>query len=267
MPDAIDAEQNPADDQPDNSEASAITEADDANPAEGEQKQKPEADKSAAQPQATKEPDWKKSYTELQRDHGRMGRELGDYKRKFAELEAKITQNQPKEKNDPFAEDPVLAKLPDAQKQMLSGAVNAVLKANGIDNLRDLKARLDSQETVQRQQSLAREVEELKREIGDERFETYKDQIANAYDRAGWPAIPVKDMYKMVAFDEVAKDVAERHKANKEQRAARVAAADTGKTNSKSSPPAELTPETIAKMDPREAWRAILKQESRRVQG
>lgn len=268
MPDAIDA-QNPVEEtpQPDNSDASAITEADDASPEEGEQT--PESDKQAAQPQATqaKEPDWKKSYTELQRDHGRLGRELGDYKRRFTELEAKVTQSQPKEKADPFAEDPVLAKLPDAQKDLLNRAISTHLKAQGLGNIQELKARLDSQETVVRQQALAREVEELKREIGAERFEAKKDEIAAAYDKAGWPSIPVRDMYKMVAFDEVAKDVAERHKANKEQRAARVASADTGKTNSKPSPAAELAPETIAKMDPRDAWRAILKQETRRAQG
>jgi ribosomal protein S17E len=232
------------------------------------QDEKPATDAPKPEPQQPKQVDWQKRYTDSEKHIGRLTNENQAFKRQMQELQEQVKQSLPKPaKPDPFEGDPVLSKLDAPQKTLLQSAVKAMLKAEGLTNLPQLQQKVENQERVFRQKELTSEVESLIKEVGKEAFEKYREPIAQKYEQimnasglSEWPAIPVRDVMNMVAADDLRKSAVERVQQNKEQRAARVASADIGKTNSKTVQPAELTSETLAKMSDRDAFAAIAKE-------
>lgn len=226
---------------------------------------KPTTDAPKPEPQQPKQVDYQKRYADAEKHLSRLNNEVNSYKRQMTELQAKVEKALPQQKApDPFDQDPVLSKLDAPQKTLLQSAVKAMLKAEGLTDLQQIKERLALQEGRFRSRELQSEVESLVKEIGQEAFEKYRDPIAAKYEQimvssnlSEWPAIPVRDVLNMVSADDLRKSAVERVNQNKEQRAARVATADVGKTNSKTVQPPDLAPETLQKMTDRDAFAAI----------
>ena len=239
-----------------------------AQDADTQGEEQPKTDAPKPEPQQPKQVDWQKRYTDIEKSHSRLNNEVNGYKRQLSELQQQVQQNMPKQKApDPFDGDPVLSKLDAPQKTLLQSAVKAMLKAEGLTDLPQIKQKVEAQERTFRQRELASEVDALIKEMGKETFDKYREPIAQKYEQimtasnlSEWPAIPVRDVLNMLAADDLRKTAVERVNANKEQRAARVASADSGKTNSKTVQPAELSSETLAKMTDRDAFAAIAKE-------
>ena len=277
MPDDTLATEQAGQETPDTAPAEAQEGSEQEVPAQDadSQEQKPATDAPKPEPQQPKQVDWQKRYTDSEKHIGRLTNENNTFKRQMSELQEQVKQSLPKPaKPDPFEGDPVLSKLDAPQKTLLQSAVKAMLKAEGLTDLPQIKQRVEMQERTFRQRELTQEVESLVKEMGQETFDKYREPIAQKYEQimsasglSEWPAIPVRDVLNMVAADDLRKSAVERVNANKEQRAARVASADTGKTNSKTVQPAELSHETLAKMSDRDAFRAIYKEISARNNG
>lgn len=236
---------------------------------EGEQEQPAEAPKAE-----TPTTDYKKQYEELQKLQSRQANELGSHRREMEQLKQELARVKPKEQpQDPFEKSAYLKGLPENQKNLLKEGVKAVLDGMGVDlnELPKMKQRIENQEHVFRQRELADEVTRLKASVGEETFAKHSEAIGAKYDQIAqsmginyWPTIPLEDVYNMVTAKELKSSLAERAKQNLTQRANRVAAADTGRTSPKTKNPSGLDDDALAKMSPRERFRAILAEEKRR---
>ena len=239
---------------------------------ETEDNQKDDGEQSEAKPTDT---DYKKQYEELQKLQGRQGTELSQARRELEQVRRDLERFKPKEQApDPFEKDPYLKGLPDNQKNFLKQGVKAVLESMGV-NLGDipkLNQRVEQQEVTFRQRELADERNNLIKEVGEDAFAKNRDKIADKYDQLAqamginyWPPIPLQDVWHMVTASDMKKGLAERAKANREQRAQRVAAADSGKTSPKFKEPSDLDSDALGKMSDRDAFYALFKREKSRA--
>lgn len=241
---------------------------------ESEVSQEETGDQPAEQPKAEPNTDWKKQYDELQKLGARQGNELGEARRQLRELQQQVERFKPKEEpKDPFEKNAYLKALPENQKQLLKEGVKAVLDGMGVNlnELPQIKQRIENQEQIFRNSELREEVRRLKETVGEEMFNKHVEAVQDKYDQMArsmglnyWPQIPLEDVFNMVTAKELKSSLAERAKRNIEQRAQRVAAADTGKTSPKVKPPTGLDDEALAKMSPRQRFNAILAEEQRR---
>ncbi len=234
---------------------------------EGEQEQPAEAPKAE-----TPTTDYKKQYEELQKLQSRQANELGNHRREMEQLKQELARFKPKEQaQNPLADDPWYRNLDEKTRGTVDKMTELVAKKFGLDKLPNIEQRIQNQEHVFRQRELADEVNRLKASVGEETFNKHSEAIGAKYDQIAqsmginyWPTIPLEDVYNMVTAKELKSSLAERAKNNLTQRANRVAAADTGRTSPKTKNPSGLDDDALAKMSPRERFRAILAEEKRR---
>lgn len=223
---------------------------------EGEAEAAKEAE-TPAEPTKT-QTNWEERYSNADALIKRQGNELGELRKQNQQFMEMLKQRDAKSVDDPW-NDPALKDVKPEQRQVLSKAIDAILRERGLDTnkLSSYGNQLESLSLNFHKESMAREVGELRKEIGEEDWNKNLPAMQKYVDENPNSGLGFKDIYKLVSYDDIHKRYKERIQDGKQQRKEK--AQDFGKTTQKSQQKAGIDIDALSKLPPRDALKALVR--------